>query len=279
MNKGYLILFVLGIFLFASCGQGKKEAQLAEEAELDSLLHEDLDTLDLFDEVEPPKAVDELFDDFFFTFASDARFQNLRIRFPLHFKDEDTELTLSKEDWHRYNRFDQQEFFSVIYEREQDLALQKDTAVHEVSVQWIYLKDGYVEKFNFKRIPEGQWVLFDIEKQEISETANGDFVHFYSEFVSDSIFQRTSLKYPLTLIVPEEEEEGTKETHISADEWFEMRGDMPLPSDVLVNIDYGQQCSETSHKNVLMEGVCNGLFMNFKFEKTTGEWKLVGIEL
>lgn len=279
MNKGYFIAVLMSILLLASCGQGKKEAQLAEEAALDSIMNESPDTLQLFDEVTPPSTVDELFDDFFFTFATDPRFQNQRIRFPLRFVDEDAELRLSKEDWHRYNRFEQQEFYSVIYEREQDLALQKDTAVQTVSVQWIYLTDGYVEKFNFKRIPEGQWVLFDIEKQEIKDTPNGEFVAFYSEFVADSVFQRSCLKTPLPLLVSEPEEDGMSESVLSADDWFDMKSEMPFPKDILVNIDYGQQCSETSHKNVLMEGVSNGLFVNFKFEKNGTDWKLVGIEL
>lgn len=262
-----------------ACGQSKKEKQLAEEAELDSIMNEVTDTLQLFEDVAPSTAVDELFDDFFFTFATDARFQNQRIRFPLRFIDEDEELKLTKDDWHRYNRFGSQEFYSVIYEREEDLLLQKDTAVHEVSVQWIYLQDGYVERYNFKRIPEGQWVLFNIVKQDVSETSIGEFVNFYSEFISDSIFQRTSLKSPVELYIPESDEAEATQSEISADEWFEMKSDMPFPKDVLVNIDYGQHNTDSSNKNLLMEGVSNGLFLNFKFEKSGVDWKLIKIEM
>ncbi len=279
MSKSYFVAFLSLILLLISCGQGKKEQQLAEEAELDSIMSETPDTLQLFEEKELPKAVDELFDDFFFTFASDARFQGQRIRFPLRFKDEDAELRLTKEDWREYNRFGQQEFYSVIYEREQDLALQKDTAVQEVSVQWIYLQDGYVEKYNFKRIPEGQWVLFNIDKQDVNDTPNGEFVKFYSSFIADSVYQRSCLRTPLPLVASAQDDYEATESVLSADEWFEMKGDMPIPKDVLVNIDYGQQCTEVGHKNVLMEGVSNGLFMNFKFEKVDGDWKLVGIEI
>lgn len=277
MSKSIFVALLTLIVFLTSCGQGKKEAQLAETAELDSIMSEMPDTLELFDEKEPPKTVDELFDDFFFTFASDARFQNQRIRFPLRFEDENAEIRLTKEDWRNYNRFGQQEFYSVIYENEQDLALQKDTAVHEVSVQWIYLQDQYVEKYNFKRIPEGQWVLFNIEKQEVNDTQNGEFVTFYSKFVADSIYQRSCLKTPIHLRMTQEEDMEESESELSADGWFEMKGDMPIPKDVLVNIDYGQQCTETNKKNVLMEGVSNGLFMEFKFEKIGGDWKLVGI--
>lgn len=277
MSKSYFILFFTLLFL-ASCGQSKKEAQLAEEAALDSLLSEPSDTLQLFEEEELSKAVDEFFDDFFFTFATNAHFQNQRIRFPLHFDDEDAEILLTKEDWHRYNRFGQQEFYSVIYENEEDLELQKDTSVHEVSVQWIYLQDGYVEQFNFKRIPEGQWVLFNIEKQDISESQNGEFVNFYSQFVADSTYQRSCLATPLPMHVSNDEGDD-EENELSAEDWFEMKSDMPFPKDVLVNINYGQFSSASPYKNMLMEGVSNGLFLNFRFEKGSNGWKLVKIEI
>lgn len=280
MSKSYFVALLTLVLILASCGQGKKEQQLAEEAELDSIMSESPDTLKLFDEKEPPKAVDELFDDFFFTFASDTRFQNQRIRFPLRFKDDDAELKLTKEDWRNYNRFGQQEFYSVIYEHDKDLALQKDTAVHNVCVQWIYLQDGYVEKYNFKRIPEGKWVLFNVEKQDIDDTPNGDFVKFYSEFIADSVYQRSALQTPVHLHAAAQDESGESDQDLSADDYFQFRQDMPIPKDVLVNIDYGQDCSTgTDHKNLLMEGVSNGLFMNFKFEKVGGDWKLVGIEI
>ena len=280
MSKSYIIVLFSSLLFLVSCGQSKKEAQLAEEAELDSLMNEPVDTIQLFDEKILSKAVDELFDDFFFTFATDSRFQNQRIRFPLRFEDDEAEITLTKDDWHRYNRFGQQEFYSVIYEREVDLALQKDTAIHEVSVQWIYLQDGYVEKFNFKRIPEGQWVLFNIEKQDIADSPNGEFVNFYSKFIADSTYQRSCLATPISLQTTQYDDVEEEHTSsISADEWFEMKSDMPFPKDVLVNINYGQVSTESSLKNVLMEGVSNGLFMNFKFEKHDGSWKLTKIDI
>lgn len=279
MSKSNFFVLLTLLFLLTSCGHSKKEAQLAEEAELDSILNEQPDTLVLFEEEVTSEAVDELFDDFFFNFAEDERFQNQRIRFPLHFRDDNAEIELSKDEWHKYNRFGQQEFYSVIYERDADLALQKDTSVHEVSVQWIYLQDGYVECYNFKRIPKGKWVLFNIEKQDVASTPNGDFVNFYSEFVADSAYQRSCICEPLVYHMGDNGEGEDVDSEISADEWFEMKSDMPFPKDVLVNINYGQVSTESSLKNVLMEGVSNGLFMNFKFEKHDGSWKLTKIDI
>ena len=279
MSKKFILaLLTLVAVILASCRGGKKEAQLEEEAELEAI-EETTDTIQLFEEEpEPPKAVDELFDDFFFTFASNARFQNQRIRFPLRFKDDNAEIRLTRDDWHRFNRFSTQEFYSVIYDNETDLELQKDTAINRVCVEWIYLQDGYVEKYNFRRL-DGKWILYDMQKEDVADTNNGDFVEFYSQFIADSTFQSNAICTPLKLTAApsgdaEEVDEETANQELSLEEWFEMKADLPLPTDVIVNIDYGQVSESQTHKNLLMEGVSNDLFMTFKFDKSTGNWHL-----
>ena len=269
--------------LLSSCMGGKKQERLAEEAELDSI-EQTVDTIQLFDEtLEPPVAVDELFDDFFFNFASNARFQNQRIRFPLRMRDDTEELKLSKEEWHRFNRFGSQEFYSVIYDNPADLELQKDTAITNVRVDWVYLQDGYVEQYNFRRL-DGKWILYDMEKEDVANTPNGDFVEFYSKFISDSTYQCSSIRTPLRLVtspgeMEAEEEETSGVQELTMDDWLQMKSEMPLPTDVIVNINYGQVSESQTHKNLLMEGVSNGLFVTFKFDKSSGSWHLLEIEI
>jgi len=275
---------IILLLLLYSCMGGKKRERLAEEAELDSI-EQAVDTIQLFeDEPEPPVAVDELFDDFFFNFAGNARFQNQRIRFPFRMKDGSEEIRLSRDDWHRFNRFGSQEFYSVIYDDIADLELQKDTSVTNVRVDWMYLQDGYVEKYNFRRL-DGKWILYDMQKESLAESQNGDFAEFYSHFANDSTFQCSAIRTPLRLVTSpgevtydeEENEPGVQE--LTLDEWFEMKTEMPLPTDVIVNIDYGQVSESQTHKNLLMEGVCNGLFVTFKFDKSSGSWHLLEIEI
>lgn len=249
-----------------------------EEAEEDSLEAFMGDTLHLFEEDAPPVSVDELFVDFFYSFADDARFQNQRISFPLSCKDGNEEMKLTRDDWMAYNRFTTQNIYSVIYEREHDLELQKDTTVSSVGVEWIYLQEDYVEKFNFNRI-NGKWTLTDIEKELCSNLPNSSFLEFYAHFVSDSTFQRSSLATPVKLVLTSDEDENeVTEKHLSADDWFNMRHDLPLSSESLVNIDYGQACISQNRKTLLMEGVSNGLQMKLKFDKRSDGWKLIEIE-
>lgn len=249
-----------------------------EEEEADSLESSfSGDTLHLFEEEEIPVSVDELFDDFFFSFADDPHFQSQRINFPLACKDGDETISLSKQEWKEYNRFNTQDFYSVIYEREEDLELQKDTTIQEVGVEWIYLQENYVEKFNFRRM-NGKWTLVDIVKESEESTPNGDFLKFYAGFIADSISQRESISQPLKLILTATDGEDEQVEQLTIDQWYDLKKDLPFPKDALVNIDYGQSSISQNRKTLLMEGVSNGLQMKFKFDKRNGEWKLIEIE-
>jgi len=281
MNKGSVLTFLF-LLLLASCkdtpnasGEVREDD---EEGKVDSLEFAG-DSLHLFEEEEIPVTVDELFDDFFFSFAVDSKFQDQRIKFPVACNDGDAEMKISRQDWTHFNRFKTQEIYSVIYEREQDLELQKDTALNDVSVEWMYLDEDYVEKFNFGRV-EGKWCLKNIQKDNFSNSPNGDFLKFYAAFVADSAYQRNALTAPLRLIIPSEDaDEGSQTQELSADEWFEMKKDLPFNKESLVTIDYGQTSISQNRKTLLMEGVGNGLFIKFKFDKSGGEWKLMEVEL
>ncbi|MBQ0023811.1 MAG: DUF4348 domain-containing protein [Prevotellaceae bacterium] len=278
--KKTLAFAILLLGLFASCKENKVTEIFTsdEEEKVDSAEVFAGDTLHLFDDEMPPETVDELFDDFFFNFASDQKFQGQRISFPLSCKDGSDEIKLSHQDWAHYNRFNTQDFYSVIYEREQDMELQKDTALSSVAVEWVYLREDYVEKFNFLRV-NGKWVLSDIHKENFANLPNGEFLQFYSKFVADSTFQRNSLVQPLKLVLTaqsDEEEEQVEE--LTADQWFEMKAELPFAKDALVTIDYGQACISQNKKTLLMEGVSNGFYMKFRFDKSGDEWRLHEIE-
>lgn len=277
MNKAILKALITSIVLCACNNGGQTSSDETSNGSIDSA-NAKADTLHLFEEEEPPVSADELFVDFFFNFASDVKYQSQRIKFPLTLKDKYACVKLSKDDWQQFNRFKAQEFYSVIYERENDLELQNDTSVSKVSVQWIDLKEEYIEEFNFNRI-NGKWMLTDMEKNDMKSSPNGSFLHFYAQFVADSTFQRESIVTPLKFITPSEDpDEDTMVEELSVDDWFEMQADMPVITDVIANIDYGQTCISQNRKKILMEGVSNGLCIKFKFDKIGTQWRLFEVE-
>ena len=276
------IVATLFLCLLFSCKGGKIEELLDfddEEEVADSVEAFVGDTLHLFDEPEePPVTVDELFDDFLYNFMEDAKFQGQRIAFPLPCRDGEEVEPLDKQEWAHHNRFHKLEFYSFIYEREQDFQLTKDTAARSVDVEWIDLQNERMEKFLFNR-QEGRWMLTGVEKERNDNTPNGDFLKFYAKFVNDSIFQRESLAQPVRLILTSEDgEEEPQEEWLSPDDWSSMRGDLPLSAKQLVNIDYGQAIISQNRKTLLIEGASNGFMMKFTFDKRGDDWKLIEME-
>ena len=278
MRKGLVIAVALGCLL--SCKDSKMTNAFDNEDEMeeDSIEAFVGDTLHLFEEEEPPTAVDELFDDFFYNFIDDARFQGQRIAYPLPCKEGDESEKLTKQDWAQYDHFKNQEVLSVLYEREQDYALSKDTSMQHVGVEWIQLKDDDVERFQFNRVG-GKWMLTEIDKKKRGNMPNGDFLNFYAKFMADTVFQGKSLAEPLKVILTSDDgEEEPQEEFLTVEEWFEMRHSLPLPTEEIVNVDYGQACISQNKKTLLLQGISNGMQMKFKFNKDGDDWKLMEIE-
>lgn len=278
MRKGLVIAVALGCLL--SCKDSKMTNAFDNEDEMeeDSIEAFVGDTLHLFEEEEPPAAVDELFDDFFYNFIDDARFQGQRIAYPLPCKEGDESEKLTKQDWAQYDHFKNQEVLSVLYEREQDYALSKDTSMQHVGVEWIQLKGDDVERFQFNRVG-GKWMLTEIDKKKRGNMPNGDFLNFYAKFMADTVFQGKSLAEPLKVILTSDDgEEEPQEEFLTVEEWFEMRHSLPLPTEEIVNVDYGQACISQNKKTLLLQGISNGMQMKFKFNKDGDDWKLMEIE-
>lgn len=278
MRKGLVIAVALGCLL--SCKDSKMTNAFDNEDEMeeDSIEAFAGDTLHLFEVEEPPAAVDELFDDFFYNFMDDARFQGQRIAYPLPCKEGDDHEKLTKQDWSQYDHFKNQEVLTVLYEREQDYALSKDTSMQHVGVEWIQLKEDEVERFQFNRV-DSKWMLTEINKKKLDDMPNGEFLTFYAKFMADTVFQRKSLTEPVKLILTSDDgEEEPQEEYLNADEWFEMRNSLPLPTDELINVDYGQACISQNKKTLLLQGISNGMQMKFKFTKDDDDWKLKEIE-
>ena len=166
----------------------------------------------------------------------------------------------------------------MIYEREHDLVLSKDTSMQSVAVEWIDLSHSIVEKFHFNRVND-KWMLTNIDKKRKEDMPNGDFLNFYARFITDSVYQREALADPVKVILTSEDgEEEPQEEQVNADEWFEMRESIPLPEDALVNVDYGQASISQNRKILLLQGLSNGMQMKFTFTKNGDDWKLMEIE-
>ncbi len=269
------LLFVV----LVSCKENKErqvKAVVQENLSVEDSVIVEPDTLELFEEEVLPVSADYLFNDFFYNFASDMNFQRQRIVFPVRCENCDTVVKCSRADWNDELVVD--DYYTILYEREEEIAFQQDTSVAEVTVERINLDIDEVDFFQFRRI-EGKWMMTGVRHEPIPETTNSDFLEFYHVFSSDSTHRAQHVAEPVRFILSSEEGEEDEIQDLSADEWSEVAADLSIPAHTIVNINYGQTCISRNSKLLLVAGISNGLSMRYRFTKIDGRWMLVEVRV
>jgi hypothetical protein len=280
MNRN-LIVVVLAACILTGCKQGKTsffsdtaaDADSTETTEtfLDDFFEEEKD--ELISEEPMPVAAEELFDDFFFNFASNRRLQIERVRFPLVVRSDARIDTLERQDWQMEHFFMHQEEYTLFFDSEQQMELVSDTTVSEVVVEKIFLSQAFVHRYLFHR-ENGQWKLSGIEKQTLSLNHNASFLSFYRRFVTDSVFCHQSLNDEIAFVGPDPDDEFSQmEGVITPDFWEAFAPD--LPHDTIYNIVYGHPSGHSDYKIFVMRGIANGQEVTLTFHRDKDTWKLL----
>lgn len=270
----------------ASCGGGKKRMDPFEALtkQMDSVQQPvAVDTLPAVQELvkeEPvPVTADESFADFFYNFASDESFQRSRIVFPISYYKGDQVIRTTKEDWTFDPLFSHYPAYTALFDNEEDMEMEKDTSVHSVQIDWMYLADRKIKRYYFERI-NNSWFLEAINMENLSHSEDDgeDFFSFYLEFSSDSLFQQQRMHHPLAFVTADPEDEfQIIETTLDAGQWAAFRP--PLVKGWLSNVHYGQpDALSSNHKIVEFKGFGNGFNNALYFERRRGEWRLVKFE-
>lgn len=280
-----LIAGVVTLTLLASCGNKKTSTDpfAALTNEVDSALHR-ADTLHRPQTPEDPlpTEADESFDDFIYNFASDDGLQRQRVKFPLPYYNEDKATKIEKKDWKHDALFTKQNYYTLLFDREEDMDLVGDTTLTSVQVEWIFIHTRMLKRYYFERV-KGAWMLEAINLRPLeSESGKGgeDFVEFFGRFAADSLFQSRRIYQPLAFVTTDPDDDfSVLETTLDLNQWFAFRPEMP--AERLSNINYGQKSvSGSSTKIVALKGVGNGLsnILYFRKKARGGEWELYKFE-
>jgi hypothetical protein len=277
--KKLLLGFLLLAFLI-SCGNKKaKMDPFATIAEMVDSAGYKADTLQEAEVKEEPKPMvaDELFDDFIFNYASDDALQRQRTVFPLPYYDRDTPLKIEADFWKHDYLFTKENYYTLLFDKEEDMDMVGDTTLTSVQVEWIFLKTRMVKRYYFER-KRGMWMLEAINLREMEKGENEDFVEFYTRFVRDSVYQSKHISHPLQFITIDPDDEfSILETTLDVDQWYAFRPVMP--TDRLSNINYGQKNEDLSDTKILkVNGIGNGYSNIFYFRKRGKGWELYKYE-
>lgn len=272
------------LMLMVACEGGKKKIDPFETltGQIDSLkVHTDsvhADTALVVEDVIPPSA-DESFADFFYNFASDEKFQLSRIVFPVSTYKGDKIVRIPKEEWQHDYLFSRDPAYTVLFDREEDMEMEKDTSMRSVQVDIINLVRSQIKRYYFQRKKQS-WFLEAINLQRLVHETDGeeDFMQFYEKFSSDSVFQAERLADPLGFVTADPDDEfQILETTLEPGQWFAFRP--PMMAGKLTNVHYGQKEDlHSDSKIVEFKGFGNGFSNTLYFERRGGIWKLIQFE-
>lgn len=261
---------LLCMILFSCDKQKGGSAVVSETAIADSVSADSIKSV--AEEASMPVGADELFDDFFFNFASNQMQQRERVVFPLPVDDGKNTRVIQRRQWKLEPFFMNQDCYTLFFDSPSQMELVRDTTVSDVVVERFYFDKSIVEQFLFSR-KSGRWMLHKIIWQAMAHNANAQFMKFYQQFVSDSLFQHKSLASQIEFSGPDPEDDfSTIDGVITPDFWDAFRPD--LPKDRLYNIVYGHQNPGSTQKIILLRGIANGLEVEMTFRLQKGHWKL-----
>lgn len=226
------------------------------------------------------KNVDEFFGDFIFSFIQDRNLQKERVRFPLKYVKQTAgkQITsvIEKNSWKHDHIFVSPEYYTVLFNNEDEMELENSTETKVVDIEKINLKKDFIKVFHFEKI-KGLWMLCQESEQPLKGSPLADFLYFYGKFASDSLTQRQAIEDPLRFVTADPENDfGTIEGTLSVDQWFAFKP--VLPETEITNIRYGQTYKNTNHIVFVKRGISNGMLDVLTFTKKNGHWKFVSYE-
>lgn len=275
-----LIAGVVLLALLSACGNKKSNINpfASITNEVDSI-RQKADSVHLKKSPEEPAPIeaDESFDDFIYSFASDKELQRQRVKFPLPYYNGDEKSKIEERYWKHDDLFTKQNYYTLLFDREEDMDRVGDVQLTSVQVEWIYMKTRMVKKYYFERV-KGAWMLEGINLRPIERNENENFVEFFARFATDSLFQSRRVQNPLSFITSDPDDDfSILETTLDLNQWFAFKP--TLPTDRLSNINYGQRNEESSATKILaLKGIGNGFSNILYFHRKDGEWELYKFE-
>ncbi len=273
--KRYLWAFFCPLLLLA-CG-GNKTVNTEEPVPADTTVVADSAATDSLEEdilanIPMPKAADELFDDFFYNFATSKKLQKERILFPLKKINGNKVETVDKAHWKIESYFMRQQYYTLLFDNERHMEVVKDTSINHAVVEMIYFNTGAVIQHIFDRL-RGTWMLTSVQTIPISQSTNSSFLTFYHQFASDTEFQTESLNESIQFEGPDPDDDFARmEGEITPDTWEAFAPE--LPKKMIYNIIYGQPRKEGNRKLFVLRGIANGMELEMTFIRKDGKWKL-----
>lgn len=278
MKKSVFSIFALvSVIVICFSSGGCTDKKTTEDSpSIDSL---NVDSLSMNEEMQGeanmPKGADELFDDFFFNFAANKKLQKARILSPLPwYKNKVLQKKTTKDHWTIEQFFMPDGYYTLIFDKKEQIDVVKDTTVNHVVVEKINLNKDNIKQYYFDRL-DGEWMLTSINELPVDSSSNASFLKFYHRFSGDEEYQLQSINDLVTFSAPDPDDDFNTITGMMVPEQWPAFKPSLIPSGVIYNIYYGQPYVKSNQKVFLIRGIANGLESEMVFQNKNGVWKLI----
>lgn len=281
-----LAIMVTAMLLLVGCGGEGKTSASASYSEENEELNDSLPPIEETEEEEDlglerdgRAQIDSVFNDFLFAYLHSRSLRRERTLHPLR-------LEHSTRPAEMLEQFDPEfefsflsgEYFTTLYGSVAQMQADDDGEQENdslVNVQRINLNDGTIRNYLFQR-ENRRWQLTTIREATFDDDDLSDFLNFYAQFSTDSLFQRHSIANPLRISLQEfDDEEESIDGTIHVDQWQIFCPEVPggIISNIRKNQHYG------SHKIILRKsGMSDGMQEIFTFTRERDVWRLTKYE-
>src|SRR5574344_343963 len=275
-----IILFCLVavvLVLFSCQNKNTVTEKPAETAAAeDSMMQDSISDDSLKQSAPIPKAADEYFNDFIYSFTTNRKYQFSRVLFPLTCTEYGKTTYLKSSQWKFTKLHTKDAIYTVFFDKKSSLELEKDKNIAEVKIEYFKMPQRQVRRYQFKKTAD-RWMLVQIEDFSLRDYKDHEFIEFYQRFASDTMFQMNHVKSPLSIRVIDPDDEFEKmDGVLDAEQWPSFRPELPVNG--FTNIDYGQTLKFRNRRIVALEGSSNGFLSLLYFEKENGQWFLYRFE-
>lgn len=269
--KNILICFLFAI-AWVSCQNGKPSEPAAADSDsvATKVVEEVGDSLP-----DPPKAADGLFDDFIYSYMRIPRFQRERTVFPLPNIVDGVNHPIERKDWKTDHLYMKQETYTMIFDNARSVKAEKDTSLHHVVAEWVYLNKKRVKQYVFDKL-QGRWMLTSIQNHDFSQNINSDFYEFYRRFSSDKSFQKKHVCNPFKFKTYDYENFQNIEGLLDVEQWQDYRP--TLPTGTITNINYGQNYGNAKRRVFIICSPSGGMGCLLTFVRKGNVWMLEKLE-
>ena len=271
----FLLATTTAAIAFTACGHN--DGRLSGNDLAADSVKADTNNVDFEEEpyVEPSRHVDVLFEDFLYTFLTDAKFQAHRIAYPLPRTHNGRKEMVAKGQWTYTPLYANDDSYVLMFDQTNaDVSAQDSTSKH-VTLEWCDFDAQTSRQFVFDKM-DGKWLLTGLVSDTLNSRAGDGFYAFFHSFSTDSLFRQQHISNPFSFKTFDTDSYQAIDGVLDAEQWPDFAPD--IPAGHLTHIAYGRRHPASHTRTIVITGADTGASCALRFRYQRGKWTLYSME-